>query len=584
MPKAVSWSARGLLSILSVFLVFLIACTTSQAGPPGQARPDAPSGGSSPSPLPVSVPQGELRVNLGGEPPTIDPSRSSTGHSITVVQQLFEGLLTFQPDLSLAAAVAREVPSVQNGGISKDLLTYTFRLRDDAKWSDGRSVTAGDFEYSIKRLLDPKTAASYASFYSSIKGAKDYATALGTKAQPKQADDATLARLRDAVAVRATDDRTLVVELAQPRLTFLQLMALWPAFPLRRDVIEAKGDQWTEAGNLIGNGPFLLAEWVHQERITLTPNSNYVGNQPRIAKVSLSMLSDANADFAAYRAGEREMTNVSPTIARQVLADPVLKPEVLRYTDLATFAYQFNTRKAPFDNPPVRQAFSKAINREAFVDKVSFGVGRPAYSWVPPGMPGHDPNLGKDVHAFDPAKAKELLAQAGFAELGKLPPISFQYASSTANQLRAEFFQGQIRDHLGIDVRLEPMESAAFSRAVNSGDFHVAFLGWSADYPDPDNWLPDIFGTNGGTNRTRYSNPKFDDLAGRAMAEPDTSKRLGLWTEAQRVVIEDTPIIPLIYRERLWLVKPTVKGLTTTAGDSVIPGDHFLGRVSVDKP
>lgn len=568
-------SRMWLLAILATALVASACGAETGGGPDGMERTAG---------APPSEARGELRVNLSGEPPTLDPNRSNWVGSITVVQQLFDGLLKFQQDMTVAPAVAKEVPSLPNGGISRDLLTYTFKLRDDVKWSDGKSVTAKDFEYSIKRMLDPKLAAEYSSFYHDIKGAEAYNTALGTKSAPKQADEATLARLRDGVAVKATDDRTLVMELAQSRATILQLMALWPVYPLRQDVIDKHGEEkWTEAGNLIGNGPFRMTEWVHQDHITLVPNPHYYGEKPKLAKVTLFMVTDANADFAAYRAGEREMTAVPTASVRPVLANPEQMKELIRFSELVTFAYQFNTKRAPFDSPKVRLAFSKAINREAFVDKVSFGVGKAAYSWVPPGMPGHDPNLGKELHAFDSAKAKQLLAEAGYADVSRLPPISFQYANVGSNPSRAEFFQGQIKENLGVEVKLEPMESASFSKAVNAYQFHVAFFGWGADYPDPDNWLPDLFGTSGSQNHTQYSNLKFDDTVKKAMAEPDNTKRIQLLGDAQKIMIEDAPIAPLIYRERFWLKKPYLQGLVTTPKDGVVPGDKFLNKLWLDK-
>ena len=561
-----------LLPLLASTLIFS-ACGSETDGP------GAGSGGE-----PPSTPQGELRVNLAGEPPTIDPNQSSFAASVTVVQQLFEGMLKFNPDLTVAAGAAKEVPSQANGGISKDLMTYTFRLRDDLKWSDGKPLTAKDFEYSVKRLLDPKVAAEYASFYHDIKGAEAYNSALGTETAPNKVDDATLNRLRDAVAVKATDDRTVVIELAQPRTTFLQVMALWTVAPIRKDLVDAKGEQWTEAGNLIGNGAFQLAEWVHQDHITLIPNPNYHGEQAKVAKVTLFMVTDSNANFAAYRNDERDMTDVPLAVVKQVLANPKQSKELIRFNDLGTFAYQFNVTKPPFNNPKVRLAFNKAINREAFVDKVSSGVGRAAYSWIPPGMPGHDASLGKDLYAYDAAKARQTLAEAGFTDVTKLPPISFQYANTGANPIRAEFFQGQIKENLGIDVKLEPMEPASFSKAVNNHQFQVAFYGWGADYPDPDNWLPEIFGTGAGNNTTLFSNTGFDAAVKKAAAEPDDAKRLQLWRDAQKILVDEAPIVPLIYRERFWLVKPHVKGLTTTSKDSAVPGDKYFSKIWLAKP
>lgn len=574
-----SWKMA--LGPLFVSVALLVSACGDQSGtnPP---TTNTPAPGATPSSSGPVTTGGELRVSLGGEPPTIDPNASSFADSITVVHQLFAGMFKFDPQGQLLADLAKDIPTTSNGGISSDGKTYTFKLKDGLKWSDGKAVTAEDFAYSIKRMLDPKLGAAYASFYYDIKGAEEYNTALGTKAAPKQADDATLTKLAGGLGVRAQDASTLVIELAQPRPTFLQLMGLWPSYPLRKDVVE-KGDKWTEAGTLIGNGPYVLNEWVHQDHMTLTPNPNYHGDKSKLAKITLLMVGDANANFAAYQSGERDMVNVPAGAIRQTLANPNFKDEILRYPDLTTYGLQFNVKKAPFDNVKVRQALAKAVNRDAFVDKIFNGVGKPAVSWIPPGMPGYDPEPGKAAQGYDVAAAKQLLAEAGFADGKGLPQISFQYANVGSNPTIAEFFQGQMKDNLGIDVKLEPMESATFSKAVNNFEFQVAFLGWGADYPDPDNWLPDIFGSKGSNNHTQYSNPKFDELSDKAMNELDANKRLDLWKQAQKVMVEDAPVIFLNHRERFWLKKPYVKDIMTTGNDSSIPGHNFFTKVWVDK-
>lgn len=533
-----------------------------QAGAPGKAQ--------------------ELRVNLAGEPETIDPNKASFSDQITVVKQVFQGLLGFNPDLTLKPVVAEEVPSLSNKGISADGLIYTFKLRSGVKWSDGQLLTARDFEYSLKRLLDPTLAANYASFYYDIKGAEEYNTALGTKAQPKTPDAAALTRLKDNVGVKATDARSLQITLKRKRPTFLQLMALWPAYPVRQDIIEKIGDKWTEPASYIGNGPFKLTEWVHADHITLEANPNYWGAKPKLQKITLKMIADPNAEYSGYLTGELDMTRVAPGNERSVLSDEKLKPELLRYPELTTFAFQFNVTKPPFDNVRVRKAFSMAIDRDAFIDKVRSGVGRPAYSWIPPGMPGFQEKLGLE-NKFDSGKAKKALTDAGFPDGKGLPPISFQYSDTAGNRVIAQFLQGQMKDNLGIQINLEPTESKAFQQLITQNKFSWALLGWGADYPDPDNWLPELFGTKGGNNHTGYSNPKFDEVVDRALPELDPKKRLEIWAEAQKIVVDDAPVIFLFYRERFWLKKPYVKDLKTTGQDGQIPGDWFWAETSVSR-
>ena len=549
------------LLIIVMPLVLGIACTKGDSSTP------APQVQSTPS-----VPQ-VLRANLDGEPATIDPNRASWSRERTVIMQVFQGLLGFNQDLTLKPVVAREIPSVGNGGISADGKTYTFKLRPEVTWSDGKKVTANDFEYSIKRLLSPELAAQYASFYFDIAGGQDYFGAA-------KKDDATRSQLRNAVAVKAVDAATLQITLAQPRPTFLQIMALWPAYPLREDIISKFGDKWIDPPNYIGNGPFLLTEWVHQDHLTLTSNPNYWGAKPKLTEIRLRMITDANAELAAYKNNELDMSRVPPGTEKAVMADPAISKEIVRYPELTTFAFQFNVNTPPFNNVKLRQALATAIDRVAFVDKVRNGVGKPAFSWVPPGMPGYDPNLGKE-YDFNVAKAKQLLTEAGYPDASKLPELKFQYSDTAGNRLIAQFLQGQLKDNLGVNLTLEPMEAKAFTQFVNQEKHSWAWFGWGADYPDPDNWLPEIFGTNAGNNHTKYSSSKFDALSKQAKSELDNTKRVQMWSDAQKLIMADAPIATMFYRERFILVKPSIKGLKTTGMDGQVTGDLFLSEINL---
>ncbi|MBI4232927.1 MAG: peptide ABC transporter substrate-binding protein [Chloroflexi bacterium] len=513
----------------------------------------------------------ELRINLAGEPDTIDPNRASFSTEITPIKLSFRGLLSFNDKLEVVPVIATEVPTVKNGGISSDGLTYTFKLRKGVTWSDGKPVTAKDIEYSIKRMLKPETAAEYASFYHDIKGGKGLNTA-----------KATTDALLGAVAVKAVDDSTLRITLENPRPSFLQIMALWPAYPLRQDIIEKFGDKWTEPANYVSNGPFILTEWVHQDHMTFQANPKYWGPKPKLQKIVLKMVKDVNAELAAYKSNELDMARVPPGTEKATMSDPALSKEILRYPELVTFALQFNVKKPPFDSKAVRRALSMSIDREAFVNQVRNGVGRPTTSWVPPGMPGFDANLGSESK-FDAAKAKQGLAAAGFPDVSKLPPITFHFTDSAGNRLIAQFVQGQFKQNLGIDIKLEPLESKAFQQLVKQNDFHMAYLGWGADYPDPDNWLPELWGTGTGNNHTNYSNPDFDKLAEQAKKELDSTKRLQLWAQAQKMVVDDAPVIFFFNRERFWLKKPNVAGLKVTGMDASIPGDWFLDEVYITR-
>lgn len=524
-----------------------------------------------------SAPSGpqNLTVNIAGEPSQIDPNRASWSTERTVIMQVFEGLLGFNQDLTLRAVGATEIPTVGNGGISSDGLTYTFKLNDKVTWSDGQKVTAKDYEYSIKRLFDPVNAAEYASFYFDIVGGSAYYSSADK-------DDATKASLQAAIGVKATSDTTLEIKLANTRPTFLQLMALWPVYPVRADIIKANGDKWTEPATYIGNGPYIMTEWVHSDHITFIPNPKYWGDKPKLDKLVYKMITDANAAFAAYQNNELDIAGVPAGTEKTVMADTVLGKEILRYAELTTFAYQFNVTVAPFDNKNLRKALNAAIDRDSFINNVRGGVGKAAYCWIPPGMPGYDATLGADYH-FNVEKAKQFLKEAGYTDGSKVPELRLQYADTGINPTIAQFVQQQIKTNLGISVTLEPMERKAFTQAVNAEKYTWAWYGWGADYPDPDNWLPELFGTGAGNNHTNYSNAAFDDLAAKAKKELDNTKRLQMWADAQKMVVDDAPILFMQYRERFLLVKPWVKGLKYTGMDGDVAGDMFFANVWIEK-
>ena len=516
-----------------------------------------------------------LRINLAGEPATIDPNKASWAGELSPIRQVFQGLLGFNQDLTLKPVTAAEIPTVANSGISADGITYTFKLRPEVAWSDGKKVVAGDYVYSIKRMLSPDVAADYASFYFSIVGAEAYNGA-GDK------DAATKASLKDAVAVKAVNDTTLEIKLVAPLPTFLQVMALWPVYPVREDIITKNGDKWTEPATYIGNGPFLLTDWVHQDHMTFKANPNYWGVKPKLTQIEMKMITDVNAELAAYKNNELDLSRVPVGTERSIMSDPVLSKQILRYNELTTFAFRYNVAVPPFNNLKVRQALATAIDRNAFIDKVRNGVGKAAISWIPPGMPGYDANLGKQ-YEFNVAKAKQLLADAGYADVSKLPQLKFQYADSAGNKTIAQFLQGQMKDNLGIDIVLEPMESKAFSQLVNQKQFMWSWYGWGADYPDPDNWLPELFGSTAGNNKQNYNNPQFDALAKQAKSELDNTKRLQLWAQAHELLVNDAPMAWMFHRERFWLMKPTVQGLKTTGMDGQTDGDLFYTEVSITK-
>lgn len=510
------------------------------------------------------APNQELKLRIAFDPGTFDPQLASFAEEISVVKQLFRGLFYYDEELNVVPAVALEVPTSENGGISEDGLTYTIKLRQDASWSDGQPVTANDFVFAFQRLFDPEAGAQgyYFDFYTAIDGAAEFAYDEGGSAA--------------AVAVSAPDDYTLVIQLTHEQPTLPTLLALWPASPLREDVIEQYGDAWTEPGNLIGNGPFVLTEYAPEERIVLEANANYTGDdQPTLQRLEYRIIPDDSAALIAYQNGEIDMTSIPVVDTQRFQGDS----EQVRYAQLETFAVQYNNQVPPFDNPLVRQAFGRAIDRVAYVQAVRQGVGEPALSWLPADMPGGNPAIGRDF-IFDAAAAQSLLAEAGYPNGEGFPSVTITVVDDESNRLTAEFLQEQLRQNLNVSIEIETVEEGLFFDRFFESDFQVTWLSWFADYADPENWLPGQFGTEGSFNVLGYSNPEVDALFAQAATELDQTERLALYDQAHRIIIEEQAITPIFHPERNYLVKSHVANLITTALDAE-PGDWFVSAVSI---
>ena len=266
-----------------------------------------------------------------------------------------------------------------------------------------------------------------------------------------------------------------------------------------------------------------MTEWVHNDRITLERNPNYWGQRPQLERITFRMIGDVNAELAAYRNGELQLSRVPPGTERAILADPALGQEAIRTSDLSTYGLFFNTATEPFSDARVRQAFATAIDRRAWIDQVSNGLGKPATSWLPPGMPAHDPELGNE-YSFNPELARQILSDAGFPGGEGFPKVSYPLISVGGEDVIAQFIQAQIRENLGVELDLEPLDPPAFQRVMGARQFQLTGLVWSADYPDPESFLAPLFMTGSQNNIAMYSNPEFDRVGGLASAELDQQK------------------------------------------------------------
>jgi oligopeptide transport system substrate-binding protein len=520
---------------------------------------------------PDKAPQ-ELTVNFlsQGEPDSLDPNRTrfAAAGEAAVIRQVFEPLLRFDEKLNPQPAAAASFD------VSPDGTVITFHLRNDGHWSDGQPVTAQQFELSWKRILDPALNAEYAPFFvdAGITGADDYNSGRVPTA--------------DKVGVRAVDDFTLEIRLNQPFGALPDLAALWVVSPVRPDIIAANPDEWAlDPSTYIGNGPFAVTEWVHGDHITLSPNPRYTAHaswpRPTLTRATLVMTTNAEADFAAFMKDGREWTLVPDADVNQVLNDPTLAAQSRQYTDLTTFWVHVNNARAPLSNVNLRRALATAIDRKAFVRDIAGGVGLPMTSIIPPGMPGYQASLGQEL-GYDPEAAKKLLAQAGFPNGQGLPNLVFSFPTTTANQRRVEYLQAQWKQTLGLEIQLNPMDPKAYQQALADKSYDLAFGGWAADYPDPQDWFNAVFGCKGSYNSSNYCNPGFDQIVARADTATSPSDRVLLYGQAQTRLIGDTPVLPVFSLGHLVLIKPWVQ--STDGGPLPITAlDDYPGSLSLDR-
>jgi oligopeptide transport system substrate-binding protein len=558
------------------FVTFLAACglvVASACG--GDDKGD--SGGSTSNPAPAD--QQVLRLNLLGEPSTIDPHLAAVNTEYTIARQLFSGLLTYNSDLEIVAALASEVPTVENGGISDDGLVYTVKLIDDAKWSDGTAITAGDFVYSMLRALDPELASPYASFFYGIKGAAEYNSALGEEGEGPKPPASEIEDLRKAVGVRAVDERTIEYTLLEPNPSFLNLLALWTASPVRQDIVEKYRSEWTEAGNHIGNGPFVISSWEHNQKLVMEPNPYWYGEKPVLKRLEVTFVDDASVAYQRYQNGELDVVKLPRSLGTEALKPgSALADETIVTPNVSTTALFMNNAQAPFDNRLVRQAFAMAIDRDALVTAVLQNAGHATTSWLPPGMPGYDAEIGSQ-YKFNPDSAKALLSQAGYKDGAGFPSTTFMLLAGS--ETFGEFYKAQLKANLGIDVDFVYYDENDYFPRFIEGDYQVTMQSWFADWPYPDNWLPTQFTSGSPNNVSFYSNEKFDALMDQAAGELDDAKRIDLYKQGQKTMLDDAGLSPLYNGVNITLVNPRVKQLVATGLDGALTGDFFFWKTFI---
>ncbi len=466
----------------------------------------------------------DLVMVNSAEPETLDPAIITGQPEGRIVNALFEGLTTFDRKGHAVPGVA------ESWTISPDGKTYVFKLRADARWSDGVPVTAPDFVASWRRTLTPETAASYNYQLFYVKNAKAYAEG--------ESQDF------GAVGVRALDDRTLEVTLENPTPFFLDLCATPPLQPVPLRVIERHGDDWIKPGRIVGNGAYVLEDWRINDRIRLRKSPHYWDRASvAIDTVDVLPISKGNVAYNFYASGEADLSLDKGLVPPALLDELKSRPDFHSGEFLASNFLRFNCVKGPFVDARVRRAFSMAVDRERIVTKITRAGEAAAATIVPPGVVGYVAPAGI---SYDPEGARKLLAEAGYPEGKGLPLIRYLYNEADLNEAIAVELQSMWRDVLGVQVSLARQEWKVYLNSMNSLDYDICRSSWVGDYPDPNTFL-DLFLTGGGNNRTGWSHADYDTLIADAAREPDVAKRFAILARAEEMLVAQAAVVCPIY-------------------------------------
>ncbi|MDY0288476.1 MAG: peptide ABC transporter substrate-binding protein [Sphaerochaeta sp.] len=509
------------------------AATPAPAAPVAPAaKPAAPAAPApvavKPAPAPAPVAKDELvfRISNGAEPESLDPALIQGVPEHRIYETIFEGLVAIHPETALA------IPGVaESWTISDDMTQYTFKLRKEAVWSDGKAITADDVVYSWLRILDPATAGPYAWFPCMfLAGAQEF-------------NDGTAGP--EAVGIRALDSQTFQMDLIGPLPYTLDALTHYSFAIVPKHAIDKYGSAWTDPANFVGNGPFVLSDRVAQTSITAVKNDKYWDkDKVTLDKVIFYSSDSDTTNYNMYLNGELDWaTNVPPDqlAAAQMRDDFQIAPQ------LATYYYVFQTQKAPINNVLVRKALSLAVDRTALVEGVTKAGQIPAWGIVTP-MAGYEAlEFPYDNHDDAVAAAQKLLSDAGYPNGAGFPGFSILYNTNEGHKQIAEFIQQEWKNNLGINVTLENQEWQTYLSNRNQGNFTVSRAGWVGDYTDPNTFL-DMFLTGGGMNGGQYSNEVYDLLineSARMEAGPD---RMGVLKTAEDIMInQDQALMPLYY-------------------------------------
>ncbi|MBI4559716.1 MAG: peptide ABC transporter substrate-binding protein [Candidatus Hydrogenedentes bacterium] len=479
----------------------------------------------------------------GAEPQALDPHLVSGFTEHKILTSLFEGLATLD-----GTTLEPKPAAAESWTVSDDGKVYRFTIRENAKWSNGDPVTAHDYVYAWQRNLSPGLGSEYAYMLHCIWNAKVF----------------NEGRLTDfgQVGARALDERTLEVTLENPTPYFPAMQIHFSFFPVHRANIERfgrideRGTKWTQAGNMVSNGPFLLTKWWPNRIITVAKNPYYWdANAVRLKEINFYPIDNLQTEELTFRAGGLHVTDA---VRKSRLPKfRATMPQYLRmHPFLGSYFYRFNCARAPFTDVRVRRAFAMSIDRELITKNLLHGAYEPTACFTPPNTAGYTCTASIP---YDVAAAKRLLAEAGFPDGRGLPPVELLFNTSEEHKLIAEAVQQMWKKNLNASVTLVNQDWKVYLDALTNMDYYVARSSWIGDYYDPNSFL-DCFLTGGGNNRTGFSDARYDELIGRAAKTPEQGERYRLFQEAERILLDQAPIAPIYLYRRVYLRVPELKG------------------------
>lgn len=490
------------------------------------------------------------------EPPSFDPQVGSSPYNMP---QIFQGLV--EVDWTNNQIIPAHAASYE---ANADATVWTFKLRPGLKWSDGTPLTAKDFEYSVKRVADPKVASKYTAAVENLKNSAEIAK--GT------------AKLDD-LGVKALDDSTVQFTLTAPTPFFPLLASTWSYFATPKHVIEKAGDKWLEAANIVSSGPYVMKEWKHDQLQAFEPNPNYWGPKPIITRVECKIFPDQTVlqqGLAAYENNEVDHTQVSAADYDRVLKDPKLSKEMKGFPGSSTMMIHWDTTNKPTSDVKVRQALGLGFDRTALIDTVLKKYYLNAPTILPSDIAGY--NEGAALQG-GVAKAKQLMADAGFAN-GQGWPADFTivYAASATSKLWLEFLQAEWKKNLGIDVKLDSRETKAaveFRVSRKTQPFYGLIGQWGSDYGDPFNWHNFLFQSSADFWNTHWKNAEFDSIVATAKGMTDKIARTKEYEKAEMILNQEQAHTPIFHGQSFFLIKPKLEGIYHPAILGTVPRGKY---------